>query len=95
MNFSPTAARLWCLPLESDEERIISIAGKDKGHKGKVWSSFQRVNNNYEAFITDTVNILMTNPADSQDLVIKESNIIIMTFPGPLIEEKKKEFTDV
>lgn len=59
------------------KKRIISLAGKDKGDNGKLWSPFQnKVNNNFEVFISATMNVSMTISADSQDLAIKERKFL-------------------
>lgn len=46
-------------------KKIISLADKAKGGKGKLWSISKRVNNNFEIFINATMNTSIIISADS------------------------------
>lgn len=69
--------------MEKNEKKIISLADKTKGGKGKLWSFISKRVNNFEIFMNATMNISVIISADSWDLTIKESKGFFMIFSFP------------
>lgn len=62
-------------------KKIISLANKAKGGRGKLWSSISKTaNDNFEIFLNTTMNISIIISADSWDLSIKESKGFLWYF---------------
>lgn len=66
--------------MEKNEKKIISLADKTKGGKGKLWSFISKRVNNFEIFMNATMNISVIISADSWDLTIKESKGFLWYF---------------